>query len=242
MKRKYISNELVHWTGRAKQDSEAFSTLTAICKGKHLLLSYCPNYVANGFEPRSAMACFTDIPLSHSREHCETFGRFGIAFGKQRMIAHGANPALYTTGVHFERIVKLSSLLAQMLDFEKDRQWREASETYQFSEDHTLALKEVTELLQQYAHRNEDAGDHINYHQREWRLTFNSLPFAGQGKHHDPGTVSFRTHDGKSYGAFRFAPEDVEFLIVPLRWWWRARQLARELGCRLKVYEFSVGR
>jgi hypothetical protein len=238
--RKYISEHLVHWTGRKGTDESAFNALEAICTEKILRLSYCPNYKNKGYEPKSAMVCFTDIPLKHSKEHCSIFGKFGIGFKKNKLIEYGANPALYTTGVHFNRIKNIGALLARMEDFEKDREWKSEIEHYQFTEEETLALQEVTDFLQEYSYKNEDHEDYVTYYQREWRLTFRSLPFAGGSKPHSPGMSCFYTRNGVSYSIFKYSPEDVEFIIAPLRYWLRARKLAQKIGCRLKIHEFSV--
>lgn len=238
--RKYISNELVHWTGRKQTDQNAMNALTSICDEKILRLSYCPNYVHEEYKPESAMVCFTDIPLRFAKEHCSMFGKFGIGFNKQRMIGYGANPALYTTGKHFDRIKKLADLLARMEDLEKDREWREEENQYPFSTDETLAFQEITDFLQEYSYKNNDFADYTTYYQREWRLTFRSLPFSGGAKMHDAGTNCFYIRDGKSYSIFKFANEDVEFIVVPLRYWLRGKKLAKKMGCKLKIYEISV--
>jgi len=121
--RKYINDVLVHWTGRNQTDESAMHALTSICDEMILRLSYCPNYVHEEYKRESAMVCFTDIPLSFAKEHCAKFEKFGIGFKKQKMIGYGANPALYTTGKHFDRIKKLAELLARMEDLEKDKEW-----------------------------------------------------------------------------------------------------------------------
>lgn len=240
MNRKYVNNELIHWTGRGSSENEAFSTMETICEEKVLRLSYCPNYDKDNFKPRSAMVCFTDIPIKYSREHCNKFGKFGIAFRKDRMIEYGANPAMYTTRYHFERIKKLSNLVDRMLDLEKDREWKDAIEPYIFTEDQTLALKEVSELLQEYSHRNEDTKEYATYYQREWRLTFNSLDFSGGVKPHQEGTTCFYIRNGKPYEIFKFVSMDVAYIVVPIRYWLRAKKISKKLKCKIKIHEFSV--
>ncbi|SPP65998.1 abortive infection system antitoxin AbiGi family protein [Nitrospira lenta] len=239
--RGYVSNELVHWTGREKSDAEAFAILRAICSEEILRLSYCPNHVNAGYRKESAMVCFTDIPLRHSREHCSKFGRFGIGFSKSRMIEYGANPVHYTTRAHFEKIVHVARMLERMKDSEKDREWKEDGEPYSFTENETVALLEVGEFLQEYAYKNEDHSSYVTYYQREWRLTFNSLPFAGGTSEHRPGMSCFYIRDGKSYRVFKFSPDDIEFLIVPWRYYLKSRQLAKRYGYKVKCYELHVG-
>ncbi len=238
--RRYVSDVLVHWTGRGRTEEDSFSALKAICEEERLRLTYCPNYVQPPFQQNTAMACFTDIPLVLSREHCGRFGKFGIGFRKDAMVRYGANPALYTTGQHFHRIRHIADLLHRMKDLEKDREWREEGEAYRFTEEETLSLLEVTEFLQEYSYQNRDDIDYVTYYQREWRLAFNSLPFASGTGPPVPGESSIECRDGKCHKVFRFSPSDVAFLVVPLRSWWAARPMATRLRCDLKIYEFAV--
>ena len=238
--RAYISNTLIHWTGRGQKDSDAMEALSLICDEEILRLSYCPNYVSEEYEPKSAMVCFTDIPLWHAKEHCKVFGRFGIGFKKDKMIEYGANPALYTTGNHFDRIKKLAELLARMENLEKDREWKEDLETYNFTEDETLALQEVTDFLQEYSYKNSDYSDYVTYYQREWRLTFRSLPFAGGNKTQEPGMSCFYIRNGKSYSNVKFCSSDIEYIVVPFKYWLQGRKISKKTGGKLKIYEFSV--
>lgn len=238
--RKHVSNELVHWTGRGQNDEGAMKALQSICQEKILRLSFCPNYVNSQLKQESAMVCFTDIPLRFAKEHCSKFGRFGIGFNKINMIKYGANPALYTTKQHFDRIKKLTELLARMEDLEQDREWKEAFETYSFTEDETVALQEVTDFLQEYSYRNEDDSEYVTYYQREWRLTFRSLPFAGGNKQHEPGMSCFYIRNETSYPIFKFSPDDVEFIVVPDSYKCCGEKFAEVMNCKLKIYEKSV--
>lgn len=238
--RAYVNNTLVHWTGRGQTDSAALAALTSICDEKILRLSYCPNYVSEEHRKESAMVCFTDIPLWHAKEHCRIFGRFGIGFKKEKMISYGAKPALYTTAEHFSRIKQLSRLLERMEDMEKDREWKEEVDPYNFTEDETVAFQEVTDFLQEYSYKNQDNSEYVTYYQREWRLTFRSLPFAGGGKLQDPGMSCFYIRNGKSYSTVKFGSEDVDYIVVPARYSLPGRKLAKKIGCKLKLYELSV--
>lgn len=240
MSPEYISESLIHWTGRKKSDEESFEILKSICDEQILRLTYCPNYVHENYKPESVMVCFTEIPIRFSAQHCNKFGKFGIAFNKIAMIDYGANPALYTTNRHFERIKHIGTLLARMKDFEKDREWKEDLEPYQFSEDETIALMEVLELLQEYSYKNQDGSDYVNYYQREWRLTFNILPFAGGDTPLLPGMSCFYIKNGKAYHIFKFKKDDVKYLIVPESYRGRAESLAVLLGCEVKCYEREV--
>lgn len=238
--RKYINSSLIHWTGRAKDQDAACSILENICREQILRLTYCPTYVQGNFRPRVAMACFTDIPIEHSHEHCAKFGQFGLAFDKKKMIEYGANPVLYTTGRHLDRVRKLSCLLERMKDLEKDREWRSEVEPYNFAEDETFALLEVLGLLQEYSYKNDDGTDYVTYLQREWRLTFEVLPFAGGTTEHTPGSSCFYIRDETTYSVFKFDKSDVEYIIAPAAYKDRASDAASILGCNLRIYEVEV--
>jgi len=186
------------------------------------------------------MVCFTDIPLWHAKEHCRIFGKFGIGFKKQNMIFYGANPAMYTTDEHLSRIKKLAELLERMEDKEKDREWREDVEAYDFTEDETVAFQEVTDFLQEYSYKNQTCSEYVTYYQREWRLTFRALPFASGNKPQNPGMSCFYTRDGTNYHTFKFSKEDVDYIVVPAKYWIRGRDLAKKLRCKLRVFELSV--
>jgi hypothetical protein len=132
-------------------------------------------------------------------------------------------------------------LAADLYEHYRDREWKEDFERYQFTDEQFLALHETTEFTQEYSYKNSDEANYLTYYQREWRLTFNSFPFAGGNKPHEPGTSCFYHRNGRSYQIFKFSPNDVEYLIVPLRYFLRARKLAKKLPCKVKIYEFSVG-
>ena len=236
----YISDSLIHWTGRKKSDEVAVQILKTICEECILRLTYCPRYVQQDFKPSASMVCFTDIPLRFSGEHCGLFRRCGIAFHKNAMIAYGANPVLYTTSKHLTRIKHIDALLARMRDLEKDRDWKDEVEPYPFTEDETIALMEVADFLQEYAYRNEDDVPHVTYYQREWRLPFNILPFAGAGEPHEPGMSCFYSRDNTSYAIFKFRSADVAFLVVPRAYQETVSEVARGIGCEVRVFEDEV--
>jgi hypothetical protein len=236
----YISDSLIHWTGRKKSDEAALQILKTICKESILRLTYCPRYVQQDLRPSASMVCFTDIPLRFSGEHCGLFGQCGIAFQKSAMIAYGANPVFYTTSKHLARIKHIDTLVAGMRELEKDREWKEEVEPYRFTEDETIALMEVTDFQQEYSYENKDDVPYVTYYQREWRLPFNILPFAGDDKPHEPGMSCFYSRDGKSYPIFKFRSADVAFLVVPRAYQETVSELARDIGCKVRIFEDDV--
>ncbi len=231
---------LIHWTGRVGSDADAFAVLQSICAERLLRMTYCPTYVRDNLKPSVSMACFTDIALAGSALHCRRFGRCGIAFKKEALIRYGANPVFYTTGRHFDRIVALAKLLDTMLDREKDREWAEDAEPYSFDEPQTLALLEALSFLQEYEYKGNVVGAAINYSQREWRLTFLTLPFAGGNQGQAPGMSGCYVRSGARYRTVAFAASDVSFIVVPRAYQPDAASLAAQIGCHVRVYEEHV--
>lgn len=221
-------------------DAIAFKALKGICEERVLRLAYCPTYVRPELQKKAMMVCFTDAGLQESSRICDRFGRVGIAFRKDRLMGYGANPVLYTTSQHVGRAKHVSDLLGAMLELEKDREWRETHRPYPFSSDQTEALLGISTLLQEYDYKGEMRPDGINYEQREWRLTFHTLPFAGGDSEQKPGMACFYKRDGKSYPTIAFAPSDVVFLVVPRRFEPEAQVLAGSLGCAVRIYESDV--
>ncbi len=127
-----------------------------------------------------------------------------------------------------------------MKDLEKDREWRSELEPYSFSEDELVALLEVLGLLQEYSYKNQDGSDYLTYYQREWRLTFDILPFASGTSEHAPGKSCFYIRDGRSYPVFKFKDADVDYLVVPRNYKARALKFAEALACEVKIYEDVV--
>jgi catechol 2,3-dioxygenase-like lactoylglutathione lyase family enzyme len=127
-----------------------------------------------------------------------------------------------------------------MKDLEKDRVWRGSVEPYRFTEDETVALLEVTDFHQEYSYKNDDNTPYVTYYQREWRLPFSILPFAGSGESHEPGMSSFYIRDGGSYPIVKFGSSDVAFLVAPRAFRKAVSDLADGKGWEVKVFEDEV--
>jgi hypothetical protein len=233
----FVSETLVHWTGRAASPLEAFDRLRSICESMRLRMPFCQTHAVGISGERIRMVCFTDVPLAFAAPHCEAFGSVGIGFKKQAMINFGAAPVLYTPSKHDGRVLAIKSLLATMRDMEKDREWKADLEPYHFSEDETLALRDIIGLTQEYSHAHVGSAPSINYYQREWRLLFDTLPFAGDQTPQNPGMTCF---DGQGNATVAFASSDVDWLIVPRAYEARAIPLATPLGCEVRIFEDTV--
>lgn len=160
------------------------------------------------------MTCLTDMPLAQCKVHAAKFGRCAVGFNLQKLKSYGANPVFYATEEHYDRIRHLSTLVDRMRDLEKDREWKEDFEPYQFIEDETLSLMVLSGLLQEYSYKREG---HRNQHkQREWRIIFDALPFAGGNTYQAPGMSCFQIVEGnKSIRFMRFDENDIEYIVVP---------------------------
>ena len=91
----YISDYLIHWTGKDgyEKGAEVLSIIASSCQ---LLLSYNRLHIFDIYhEIHEKMVCFTDVPLSHSIQHCRRYGRFGIAFFNLKLMNVGAQPVFY---------------------------------------------------------------------------------------------------------------------------------------------------
>jgi hypothetical protein len=125
-----------------------------------------------------------------------------------------------------------------MEDLEKDREWRDEIEKYQFTEDETYSLQIVSGLLQEYAYRRDNS--RLNYCQREWRISFNSLPFAGNGTMIQPGMSSIKVVDGKTIRYMKFELNDIEFIVGPKKFKKEIKRLSNEISKPFKIFEKIV--
>jgi len=242
----YISETLVHWTGRGKTDDKSFEILKSIVLNQILYLSYCPNYGTPTTTPqmrdsitdrKTMMICFTDLPLRYSNEFCTKFGKFGVGFNKDVMMKYGANPVLYTTSKHLDRISEINKLINNLLSKEVDREWKGEIESYQFTSDQLYSLFEVFGFTQEYAYKDRDN----NYYQREWRLNYETLPFeSGKGAEKVGNGGMHGMVNGKFMCEMKFAIEDIDYIIVPKSYYRKCSELTNIPKEKIKIYEVVV--
>ena len=187
---------LLHFTGRNKTDDEAFGILKKILETSELLLSYCPTFAKEIFEKQFVMACFTDPDKVNIKQHHENFGRFAVAFKRKEMEEYGANPVLYITPTNLKHIESQIGLLRKFEDLNKDRDWKEEMEPYQFSEEELLSFYFTTGLS-------------------EWRILYQPDLYQGLGREHDPGIIRPSTLNDNLVGYMKFRKEDVSHIFVP---------------------------
>jgi hypothetical protein len=202
----YVSKYLVHWTSR-KGDESGLANLSAISQTCRLLLSQNQFFFDGSQQIVEKMICFTDVPLWHSLPHCHKYGRFAVAFHKNKLMAKGAQPVF-----HFTYVFK-----------------RDISTVYKFvmSQLHTMTLDSaVFKALHRHFYYMQEFSDgpvtdpEANYYEREWRLGEMSLAPVNENygawcltQGLPPCIGRTAVEEGKTF--FIFDPSDVAFLISP---------------------------
>ena len=206
MKNKY----LLHFTGRNKTDQEAYNILKIILNTHELLMSYCPTFAKENFEQPFMMVCFTDPNKVDITQHQQTFGRFAVAFNRNSMEDYGANPVLYVTKKNLAHINSQIKLLQKFGDLNRDRDWKEGIEPYQFSEEEFLSFYFITGLSQELQYK----GEKDNYFQSEWRIIYRNDFFLGQNQENNPGMIRPSSLNNKNVGYLKFDEPDISYILV----------------------------
>ena len=207
----YISDYLIHWTGK-DGDRRGAEVLSIIASTLRLLLSYNQIHIFDWYhEVHEKMVCFTDVPLRHSDEHCKRYGRFGIAFHKLKLMNVGAQPVFYASHACKRDMDTIFSFLQkEMLE-------------------PTLPQGVFTALLrhfyfiQRLSDGRADQRD-TYYYEREWRLGEQTLVpeeklnrqnarYWCQQEGYPPYTGRLIVDGDKTY--FAFDQDDVAFLVCP---------------------------
>ncbi|HHT9106822.1 MAG TPA: abortive infection system antitoxin AbiGi family protein [Candidatus Wujingus californicus] len=162
MKWFYISDYLTHWTGRDKSDKDAFKILKSIVSKKRLLLKYNPHFNLNslGTTANLKMTCFTDIPLYLAREHCKSYGEFGISFKRNNLGKYGANPVFYMTEERRKDTTKIYDFICNQVKGIDPK----------IPENIQGSLERFFGFVQDYSLEGE-----FLYYEREWRILENNL-------------------------------------------------------------------
>jgi len=96
---RFSTKALWHFTGYNKSDNESLDILVKIIKDKVLKISEHPGEIImpDGKKRFSfSYSCVCDIPFKDLRIHTERYGKYGIAFEKNKAIISGHfNPILY---------------------------------------------------------------------------------------------------------------------------------------------------
>ncbi len=230
----YISEYLVHWTGKDGDETGA-KILSVIVSTCQLLLSYNVFHILDIYNKiHEKMVCFTDVPLTLSAQHCSRYGRFGIAFHKINLMNAGAQPVFYATHASKHD-------LDVIFDFLQTQNQTKTIETSVFD-----ALLRHFYFMQTFSDGKADKKD-TYYYEREWRLGKQNLAPAEMWDHPDNPKyhiiqAGYPRHCGKLFTDkekeyFQFCREDVAFLISPQAW---KTRIQNPYGFPIQDYEEYV--
>ena len=229
----YISDYLIHWTGRDGDEHGAVA-LSAIASTRKLLLSYNRLHIFDIYhEIHEKMVCFTDVPIVHSAQHCKRYGRFGIAFHKLKLMNIGAQPVFYATHVCKRDMDVIFKFLQDQVKAT--------------TIDPTLfrALHRHFYFIQRFSDNRADRKDTF-YYEREWRLGEQTLiplekldrpnaKYRCQQEGYPPYTGRLARDGDNIY--FDFDKEWVAFLIAPKDW---QNKIKNPHGFPIRTYEEMV--
>lgn len=227
----YISRYLIHWAGRDKPISERADALSTIASTCRLKLSQNSFFLDGSLDVREGMACFTDVPLRQSVNHCAKYSSFGIAFHKLALMNYGAQPVFY-----FSHVLKrdMGTIYRFVLD-QLEKHSRDVSD------DVFRALHRHFYFMQQFSVGRADAPD-THYYDREWRI--GELVLVPEGENRGawclanelPTCIGEVTHiDGKAF--LKFKPDDVAFLVCPAE---QVSQIKNHHGFEVRKFEELV--
>jgi hypothetical protein len=210
----YISDYLIHWTGK-DGDANGAEVLSRVAETCRLLLSYNRLHIIDIYhEIHEKMVCFTDVPLAHSIQHCQRYGKFGIALHKLKLMNIGAQPVFYASHA-CKRDMDI------IFKFLQDQVKNTTIGPPLFR-----ALLRHFYLIQRLSDNKADRKDTF-YYEREWRLGEQTLvppdklnrPNAAywcQQEGYPPYTGRLVQEDNNTY--FDFDKDFVAFLITPREW------------------------
>lgn len=209
----YVSNFLIHWTGKEK----GFDSLLSILSENRL------RFGANVFarlglrtvtaDVKDHMICFTDVPIRYSRDHCDTYGECGIAFEKKFLARLGAQPVFYCTP-STER------------DFKEVMRFTIEPGNVKVPQEVMKALRRLLYFSQPYCKdykgENSYCSPKASYYEREWRLGLQKF----DENYGEDGVASRRYAAGDplpsgkiikddKYWYFPFNDADISFVVLP---------------------------
>lgn len=152
------TNSIIHYT-------DSFEKIKSILQ-EGFRIKYCAEVLKLGKTGQSKAAhpiiSFCDIPLSDSKQHFDTYGKYGIGLSKKWAMSNGVNPVIY-----IDNHSLISNSIHELI---KERR----------KKDSNLTKKQKRELLQIKSYAKNYSGllkkGNINnpnykfYDEREWRL------------------------------------------------------------------------
>lgn len=209
----YVSDYLIHWTGKDKGYDNLLSILTEnrLRFGANVFARLGLSTVTA--EVQDKMICFTDVPICYSHDHCMKYGKFGIAFEKQYLARMGAQPVFYCTPSTERDVNKVIKFTIEPGDAT-------------IPQDVMKALRRLLYFSQPYCkdYKNGKAysSPESSYYEREWRLGRSKFD-ENYGK---DGVKSKRYAAGdplpsgkiikdKEHWYFPFNESDISFVVLP---------------------------
>jgi len=198
------TNSIIHYT-------KSYEVLTTILK-EGLKIKYCLEELSlNGGGSFAAhpMVSFCDIPLSDSKQHFATYGKYGIGLSKEWAIKNCINPVIYIDkNSHF-------ALTINKLLKERRKSNTKLSENLKTE---ILRIKSYAKNYSETLHRNSiKTPDFRFYDEREWRLVpsdeiLNGAPFSVSRKFYLKNKAKYN----KKLSGIRikFEPVDISYIIV----------------------------
>ena len=236
---------LLHFTGRATLADQAaeFSVLESICTKNELWFSRTAVFGDEKWERKVDMCCLTELELSKCQGHSERFGPFAVAFKRRKLQEYGAKSVSYVKQEDYLKIQLRFLDFQEKIDLEKDKEWRKQGEpeSYDYTESQFLDLKESVEWLQEHAYKPLEKND-PNFVQREWRIVFDFLECSLVDTPLRPGMTTCDYNACRPFTRLmKFAPDDIEFIVVPRSYEDQGRKLADDIGKRCKILEDELG-
>lgn len=209
----YVSKYLIHWTGKDKGFDNLLSILTEnrLRFGENVFAQLGLSTVTA--DVTDHMICFTDVPIRYSRDHCKTYGEFGIAFEKKYLARLGAQPVFYYTPSTERDLKEVMRFTIEPGDATVPRE----------------VMKALRRLLyfsqpycKDYKDENSYSSPNSSYYEREWRLGLQQF----DENYGEDGVASRRYAAGDplpsgkavkddKYWYFPFSESDISFVVLP---------------------------
>jgi len=229
----HISTHLTHWTGRKKEDDEAFSILKKIVVTKQLKFSYNTiSFPDDSSITKNLMICFADIPLYQSYEHCRRYNHFGIGFNKNEMIDYGASPVLYIVENRRPHQDYLQNILTNA-DFQNNQS--KSLISWYHSMNQPYNSNNLSEFFEREWRIIRILPFHWKQRAEETRGKYNEQPFKGEIERIEIGGDM---NNEEFY--LQFDSKVIENIIVPNHYAEQAEKLINDnnLACELIIIDF----
>ena len=174
---------------------------------------FCPEYglfenTSGHPERATAMICFCDLPLFLIKKHLTFYGSYGIGLKKAWGISKGITPVFY---------VHSKSQSLEPLNFLKSTA-RNRDDGNETSSDIDSFMYYSKPYEGRAWRDNRKTKKIIFYNEREWRyvpyLENNEPPSLGFQRYRDKQFLEEKTRYLRGLHTLRFAPKDIEYIIV----------------------------